>query len=147
MSSEKYIGMDVFAGRFRENLPSESKPEAWNFRMGRPALRSPQPAEPIPIRPGFRLAESYFARDAKADLGLRISPSACNFCTANCLTVVHWCPLPREHSQTMKYLAFLLLAGGIASAQVAPPSEPGMYVQTGSGFTKIIGQIAQFTRS
>jgi membrane-associated protease RseP (regulator of RpoE activity) len=27
------------------------------------------------------------------------------------------------------------------------PSEPGMYVQAGEGFTKIIGQIAQFTRT
>ena len=35
----------------------------------------------------------------------------------------------------------------IAQGGVAPPDDPGMYVQGGDGFTKIIGQIAQFTRT
>ena len=34
-----------------------------------------------------------------------------------------------------------------SDTNIAIPSEPGMYVQAGAGFTKIIGQIAQFTRS
>ena len=34
-----------------------------------------------------------------------------------------------------------------SDTNMAIPSEPGMYVQSGAGFTKIIGQIAQFTRS
>lgn len=35
----------------------------------------------------------------------------------------------------------------IGSTQVALPTDPGMYVQAGSGFTKIIGQIAEFKRT
>jgi hypothetical protein len=35
----------------------------------------------------------------------------------------------------------------VNSATVALPSEPGMYVSTGNGFMKIIGQIAEFTRT
>src|SRR5215467_2255395 len=43
---------------------------------------------------------------------------------------------------------FLVLgAAASAIAQNSVPDEPGLYVQAGSGFTKIIGQIAQFTRT
>src|SRR5215831_7644177 len=38
-------------------------------------------------------------------------------------------------------------ATAIAQRSAPVPDEPGMYVQAGSGFTKIIGQIAQFTRT
>jgi len=55
--------------------------------------------------------------------------------------------LPRKSIQIMRYFCFLVIAAGIAAAQVAPPSDPGMYVQNGSGYTKVIGQIAQFTRT
>ena len=61
---------------------------------------------------------------------------------------VRFVSLPGKNgTKAMKCFAFLLMAAGIASAQVASPSDAGMYVQTGSGFTKIIGQIAQFTRT
>ena len=35
----------------------------------------------------------------------------------------------------------------VNGAKLALPSDPGMYVSTGDGFTKIIGQIAEFTRT
>jgi hypothetical protein len=49
-------------------------------------------------------------------------------------------------------LIFMSLVSNLPVARcsdtnIAIPSEPGMYAQSGAGFTKIIGQIAQFTRS
>lgn len=35
----------------------------------------------------------------------------------------------------------------VESGNASLPSDPGMYAQIGSGFTKIIGQIAEFTRT
>ncbi|HEY7353074.1 MAG TPA: hypothetical protein VH596_09955 [Terriglobales bacterium] len=50
------------------------------------------------------------------------------------------------------FIALLATCSGpviaeVNSATVALPSEPGMYVSTGNGFMKIIGQIAEFTRT
>jgi len=47
----------------------------------------------------------------------------------------------------MKYFVFLLIAAEIATAQVSLPTDPGLYVENGGSFTKVIGQIAQFTRT
>lgn len=54
----------------------------------------------------------------------------------------------------MKHPLISALIIGTASAiaqidttQVTLPTDPGMYVQSGGGFTKIIGQIAEFTRT
>jgi hypothetical protein len=54
----------------------------------------------------------------------------------------------------MKHLLMFALIVVVASAvaqigstKVALPADPGMYVQDGNGFTKIIGQIAEFRRT
>jgi hypothetical protein len=53
------------------------------------------------------------------------------------------------HAPTKGVVFYLLIATAVLAQgrQVSIPSEPGMYVQTASGLTKIIGQAVTFQRS